>query len=195
MNNTLKTNLFLNSNRWAAGTLIAASSLFFVLHAQAQHELKKEAAIQLAEATEAVKGAATTSAKVAALKSSSKVSAEAEKVLKDGMEKKEELSAESKEKFGQGTAKFAEGSMSEKKQIETIQNLAGQGTTLAKSGSPQEMKKAKGLLDQVTTLSSFVPGDFKEGLSTLSSIMKFAKKQNITVPNEEEITKLLGANP
>jgi hypothetical protein len=38
-----------------------------------------------------------------------------------------------------------------------------------------------------------VPGDVKEGTSTLGKIMKFAKSQNITnIPNSEKATSSLG---
>ena len=56
-----------------------------------------------------------------------------------------------------------------------------------------EKMKVANMVRPVTDLSSMVPGDVKEGTSTLGKIMKFAKSQNITnIPNSEKATASLG---
>jgi len=48
------------------------------------------------------------------------------------------------------------------------------------------------IVKPVTTMSTMVPGDVKEGSSTLSKILKFAKSQNVEIPGADKATASLG---
>ena len=108
------------------------------------------------------------------------------------MAESKELSAESKAKFAEGGAKFIEGVLLEKDQIETIQKLVQQGQSLVQSAGPLEKVGVLSVVKPVTTMSTMMPGDVKEGSSTLSKILKFAKSQNVEIPGADKATKSLG---
>ena len=111
------------------------------------------------------------------------------------MAESKELSAESKAKFAEGGGKFVEGVTLEAAQIETIQKLVQQGQSLVQSASPMEKPAVLSLVKPVTTMSTMVPGDVKEGSSTLGKIIKFAQSQNVKIPGADEATAKLGSNP
>ena len=48
------------------------------------------------------------------------------------------------------------------------------------------------LVKPVTALASLVPGDVKEGTSTLKAITAFAKRQNVKLGNQKKTDDLLG---
>lgn len=187
---------FGQSSADAAGQVLAARLTFLDAQAKlmAALGLKTDAVVKASEALRAKEGAATsTGDKVAALKDSSKATAGANKEFEEALAKSGELSAESKVKFAEGTGRFIEGVILEKAQIETITKLVGQGKAIASSASLMEKMKVANMVRPVTDLSSMVPGDVKEGTSTLGKIMKFAKSQNITnIPNSDKATASLG---
>ena len=156
--------------------------------------LKTKSTTKLSEAKRAIEGASSDPGKkVKSLKDSTKVSEQANKELEKAMEKSGELSAESKKIFAKGTVQFVEGVYLEKEQIETIQKLVEQGKQLTQSASAFEKLKVAKLVKPVIALASLVPGDVKEGVTTLKSITKFAKRQQIKVPASQEKTNdLLG---
>ena len=154
--------------------------------------LKTDAVAKASEALQAVKGSSEAEKKVDALKDSSKASTEANEKFEAAMAESKELSAESKAKFAKGGAKFIEGILLEKEQIETIQKLVEQGQSLVKSAGPLEKPGVMSLVKPVTTMSSMVPGDVKEGSSALSKILKFAKSQKVAIPGADKATKSLG---
>lgn len=187
---------FSQSSAETAGQVLAARLTFLDAQAKlmAALGLKTDAIVKASEALRAKEGAATsTGEKVAALKDSSKATAGANKEFEEALTKSDELSAESKVKFAEGSGRFIEGVLLEKAQIETITKLVGQGKAIASSASLMEKMKVANMVRPVTDLSSMVPGDVKEGTSTLGKIMKFAKSQNITnIPNSEKATASLG---
>jgi cyclophilin family peptidyl-prolyl cis-trans isomerase len=156
--------------------------------------LKTKSTTKLSEAKRAIEGASSDPGKkVKTLKDSTKVSKQANKELEKAMENSGELSAESKKIFAKGSAQFIDGIFLEKKQIETIQKLVEQGKQLTQSANPLEKLKVAKLIRPVAALASLVPGDVKEGASTLKSITKFTKRQQIKVPADQEKTNdLLG---
>ena len=146
-----------------------------------------------AEALAAVSGAATDAGKkVAANKDSSNRTAEADKMLKEALEKADDLSVESKAKFAEGTVKFVGGVVLEKQQIETIKNLVDQGKSLASSASPMEKPKVLGMIKPASEMATMVPGDVKEALTVLGLITKFATKHKISIPSLDEKTEAIG---
>jgi hypothetical protein len=156
--------------------------------------LKNDAVIKASEALRAKEGASSsTGDQVAALKDSTKVSADADKQVDASIAQSNQLSDESKVKFAQGTGKFIEGVIFEKEQVPAIQKLVDQGKSLSASASPFEKLKVIKLVRPVSTLAVMVPGDVAEGTTTLGKIMKFCKTQNITnVPNSDKATASLG---
>ena len=154
--------------------------------------LKTKATTKLSEAKRALEGASSDPGKkVKALKDSTKTSESANKELKKAMNSSGELSADSKKIFVIGAGKFVEGVVLEKEQIETIKTLVDQGKQLTKSASPFDKLKVIKLIKPVTALATLVPGDVKEGVTTLKSITAFAKKQNVKLGSQEKSDNLL----
>ncbi len=166
----------------AVENLLAARIAFLDAKAKMMDALgvKSESVTKASEALRAKEG--STSDKVKKLETTSKTTADADKEFEAKMAESKELSAESKAKFAEGGGKFIEGVILEKDQIETIQKLAQQ---LEKAG-------VLSIVKPVTTMSTMVPGDVKEGSSTLSKIMKFAKSQNVEIPGADKVTDKLG---
>ena len=155
--------------------------------------LKTDSVIKASEALRATEGSTSSKDKMKGIEESKKTSAEADQQLADSLAQSKELSAESKVMFAEGTGKFIEGVLLEKNQIERIQKLVEQGQSMTQSASMFEKPKVLGLVKPVTTLSTMVPGDVKEGTLTLGKIMKFAKKENISIPNADKATASLGS--
>ena len=156
--------------------------------------LKTDSLVKASEALRAKEGPATKSGdKVAAMKDSSKATADVDKQFNEALGKSDELSAESKVKFGEGAGKFIKGVLQERAQIQTIQQLVEQGKALSSSASILDKVKVIGLVKPVTDLSLMVPGDVKEGTSTLGKIMSFAQSHSITnIPDSDKATSDLG---
>ena len=151
-------------------------------------DIKTDSLAKASEALRAKEG--NTSDKVKKLETLSKASAEVDQAWQAKMAESVELSAEAKAKFAEGSAKFVGAVLLEKQQIETIQKLVEQGQSLVKSSSPLEKAGALSIVKPVTTMATMVPGDVEEGLSTLSKIVEFSTKHNITPP--KNATDLLG---
>ncbi len=196
--NAAGTNLdaFAKSADDAAGQVLAARIAFFGAQAKLMEALglKTDAVVKASEALRAKEGASSKAGdKVTALKDSSKATEESKKQFDEALAKSDKLSDESKVKFAEGAGKFIEGVLLEKAQIETIMKLVDQGKSLAASAGVMDKLKVAGMIKPVTELSTLVPGDVKEGTSTLGKIMKFAKSQNITsIPNTDKATAGLG---
>jgi hypothetical protein len=156
--------------------------------------LKNDSVIKASEALRAKEGAtSSTDDQVAALKDSTKVSADADKQVDASIAQSNQLSDESKVKFAEGTGKFIEGVILEKEQVPAIQNLVAQGKSVSASASPFEKLKVMKLIRPISALAILVPGDVAEGTTTLGKIMKFCKTQNITnIPNSDKATASLG---
>lgn len=155
--------------------------------------LKTKATTKLSEAKRAIEGASSDpSKKVKALKDSTKISNQANKELKKAMDNSGELSVDSKKKFAQGAVKFVEGILLQKEQIEMITKLVDQGNQLIQSSSPFQKIKVLKLIKPVSVLVRLVPGDVKEGISTLKAITAFAKRQNVKLGNQKKTNDLLG---
>jgi len=176
----------------AVENLLAARIAFLDAKAKMMDALgvKSESVTKASEALRAKEG--STSDKVKKLETTSKTTADADKEFEAKMAESKELSAESKAKFAEGGGKFIEGVILEKDQIETIQKLAQQGQGLVQSAGPLEKAGVLSIVKPVTTMSTMVPGDVKEGSSTLSKIMKFAKSQNVEIPGADKVTDKLG---
>jgi hypothetical protein len=155
--------------------------------------LKTYSVMKASEALCATEGSTSSKDKMKGIEESKKITAEADQQLADSLAQSKELSAESKVKFAEGSGKFIEGVLLERDQIERIQKLVEQGQSMAQSASLFEKPKVLGLVKPVTTLSTMVPGDVKEGTSTLGKIMKFAKRENISIPNADTATASLGS--
>ncbi len=154
--------------------------------------LKTESIAKAREALEAKTGLATKAGDtVDALKDASKATAGTDEAMTKAMESSQELSAESKAKFAEGGGKFVEGILLEKAQIETIQKLIVQGQSLVQSAGPLEKVGAVSLVKPVTTMSTIVPGDVKEGGFILGKIMKFARSQKVEIPGADKATSIL----
>ena len=178
-----------------AGQVLAARIAFYDAQAKLMEALglKTDAMVKASEALRAKEGASSKAGdKVTALKDSSKATEESKKQFDEALAKSDKLSDESKVKFAEGGGKFIEGVLLEKAQIETIMKLVEQGKSLAASAGMMDKLKVAGMVKPVTELSTLVPGDVKEGTSTLGKIMKFAKSQNITIPNTDKATSSLG---
>ena len=189
---TIDKDAFGKSADQAAENLLAARIAFLDAKAKMMDALgvKSDSVAKASEALRAKEG--STSDKVKKLETTSKTTADADKEFEAKMAESKELSAESKAKFAEGGAKFIEGVLLEKEQIETIQKLVQQGQSLVQSAGPLEKAGVLSTVKPVTTMSTMVPGDVKEGSSTLGKIMKFAKSQNVEIPGADKATKSLG---
>lgn len=193
---TVDKGAFLKSTDEVTGNVLTARITFLESKAILMEALglKNDSVVKASEALRAKEGPTSSSDdKVAALKDSSKTTADADKQFDAALSQSSELSAESKAKFAQGTGTFILGVILEKQQIETLQRLVEQGKALSASANPFDKLKAIGLVKPVMTLSTMVPGDVATGTSTLGKIMKFCKTQKITeVPNSDKATASLG---
>ncbi len=180
----------------AAGKVLTARLAFLDSQTKLMEALglKTDSLAKASEALRAKEGASSKPGdKVAAMKDSAKVTAEANKQFDEALAKSEGISDESKVKFAKGAGKFIEGVLLEKEQIEMVQKLAEQAKALTASANMMEKAKLLGMVKPATELALMVPGDVKEGFTTLGKIMKFAKKNNITeIPNAEKATAGLG---
>ena len=147
--------------------------------------LKKEMVQKLTEAKNALEGASDPDARLKAIKDSTKVTEGAYKESSKAMETSKELSAESKIIFGKGVGHMIKGASAEKKQIEVIKNLVDQGQSMVQASSPLKKAGVIKLIKPAKDLFSIVPGDLKAGFKGLKQGLSFAKKQKITVPDEE----------
>ena len=182
----------------AAGNLLAARIAFLDAKAKMMEALglKTDSIAKAREALEAKTGSATKAGDaVDALKDASEKTKGTDEAMNKAMESSQELSAESKAKFAEGGGKFIEGVLLEKAQIETIQKLVEQGQSLVQSAGPLEKVGVLSAVKPVTAMSTMVPGDVKEGTSTLSKIMKFAQSQKVEIPGSDKATSLLGNGP
>lgn len=175
---------FAQSADQAAGNLMVARIAFLDAKAKMMDALgvKSDSVAKASEALRAKEG--STSDKVKALETASKTTADADKEFEAKMAESKELSAESKAKFAEGSVKFIEGVLLEKAQIETIQKLVEQGQSLVQSAGPLEKVGVLSVIKPVTSMATMVPGDVKEGTTTLSKIMKFSQSQNVTIPKD-----------
>lgn len=189
---TIDKDAFGKSADQAVENVLAARIAFLDAKAKMMDALgvKSESVAKASEALRAKEG--STSDKVKKLDTTSKTTADADKEFEAKMAESKELSAESKAKFAEGGGKFIEGVILEKDQIETIQKLVQQGQNLVQSAGPLEKVGVLSMVKPVTTISTMVPGDVKEGSSTLSKIMKFAKSQNVEIPGADKATASLG---
>jgi ABC-type transporter Mla subunit MlaD len=189
---TIDKDTFGKSAHQAVENLLAARIAFLDAKAKMMDALgvKSESVAKASEALRAKEG--STSDKVKKLETTSKTTADADKEFEAKMAESKELSAESKAKFAEGGGKFIEGVILEKDQIETIQKLVQEGQSLVQSAGLLEKAGVLSIVKPVTTMSTMVPGDVKEGSSTLSKIMKFAKSQNVEIPGADKATDKLG---
>ena len=187
---------FRKSSDEVVGKVLAARIKFLDAKAKLMEALglKTDSVTKASEALRAKEGSTSSKDILKGIDESKKTTAEADQQFTDSLAQSQELSAESKVKYAEGTGKFIEGVLLEKDQIEKIQKLVEQGQSLAKSASILEKPKMLGLVKPVKTLSTMVPGDVKEGTLTLGKIMKFAKKENITsIPNADKAAASLGS--
>jgi ABC-type transporter Mla subunit MlaD len=190
---TIDKDTFAKSADQAAGNLLAARIAFLDAKAKMMEALgvKADSVAKASEALRAQEG--STSDKVKALDTASKTTADADKEFEAKMAESKELSAESKAKFAEGGGKFIDGVLLEKAQIETIQKLVEQGQSLVQSAGPLQKAGVLSVVKPVTTMSTMVPGDVKEGTSTLSKIIKFAQSQKVEIPGADKATASLGS--
>ena len=190
---TIDKDTFAKSADQAAGNLLAARIAFLDAKAKMMEALgvKADSVAKASEALRAQEG--STSDKVKALDTASKTTADADKEFETKMAESAELSAESKAKFAEGGGKFIDGVLLEKAQIETIQKLVEQGQSLVQSAGPLQKVGVLSVVKPVTTMSTMVPGDVKEGTLTLSKIMKFAQSQKVEIPGADKATASLGS--
>jgi len=175
-----------------AGKVLAARITFLASKAKLMEALglKSDAVAKASEALRAAEG--STSDKIKEADKQSAVSKDASKQIEESMAASKELSAESKAKFAEGGGKFIEGVLLEKEQIEAIQKLVAQGQSMVQSASILQKAGVVKIVKPVTTMSTMVPGDVKEGSSTLAKILKFAKSQNVEIPGADKATDKLG---
>lgn len=192
---TIDKDAFGKSANDAAGNLLGARITFLDSKAKMMEALglKTDAVTKASEALQAKKGISDAGKITDALKDSTVVSKESDKQFEASMAESKELSAESKAKFAEGGAKFIEGVLLEKEQIATIQKLVEQGQNLVQSAGPMEKPGVLAVVKSVTTMSTMVPGDVKEGSSTLSKILKFAQSQKVAIPGADKATDMLGS--
>jgi hypothetical protein len=112
--------------------------------------------------------------------------------MADALAESKELSAESKKKFAEGGGKFIVGVVAESELVKQVTDLVQQGNNMAQAASPMDKVKVLGMVKPVTDLASILPGDVKEGTTTLSAITKFAQKQNIEIPGADTVKDKLG---
>ncbi len=177
------------------GNVLAARIQF--LDAQADLSsalgLSTDSIVKASEGLRAMEGTSSSSSeKLKAIKDSNKKTENAKKEFSEALAKSQTLSEESKAKFAKGTVKFLQGVILEKQQIVTITSLVAQGKALVSSAGIMGKVKAMGMVKPASEMAFLVPGDVKEGFTTLGQITSFANKQNITVPSQDEINKDLG---
>lgn len=191
---TVDKDAFGKSANELAGNVLGARLAF----SQANDKLKEalgikiDAAAKESEAKRAAEGSA--SDKLNYAEKLRVQSAEDKKQIESSMAQSKELSAVGKAKFAEGTVKFIEGVTLESAQIAAIQKLVEQGQSLVQSASPMEKAGVLSIVKPVTTMASIVPGDVKEGLSTVATILKFCQSQNISIP-KDATDKLGGLTP
>ena len=183
---TIDKDAFGKSANELAGNVLAARISFLDAKAKMMEALglKTDSVTKASEALQATKGASDAGKQVDAINNSKKTTEEADKQYEAALADSKELSAESKTKFAEGGGKFIEGVLLEKAQIEAIQKLVAQGQSLVQSASPLQKVGVLSIVKPVTTMSSMVPGDVKEGTSTLSKILKFCQSQNVPLPKD-----------
>lgn len=147
--------------------------------------LKTEMIQKLTEAKNALEGASDPDDRLKAIKDSTKVTEGAYKESSKAMEDSKELSAESKIIFGKGVGHMIKGASAEKKQVQVIKNLVDQGQSMVKASSLLKKAGVIKLIKPAKDLINIVPGDLKAGFKGLKQGLSFAKKQKITVPDEE----------
>jgi len=185
-------NTFGKSAEKAVDDLLAARIAFLEAKAKMMDAIgiKADSVTKASEGLRAKEG--STSDKVKRLETVSKQTEGSDKEFVAKMAESKDLSADSKLKFAEGAAKFIEGVILEKDQIENIQKLVEQGQSLVQSASPLEKAGIVTMVKPVTTMATIVPGDVKEGASTLSKIFAFAKSQKVTIPGADKATDKLG---
>jgi hypothetical protein len=185
-------NTFGKSAEKAVDDLLAARIAFLEAKAKMMDAIgvKTDSVAKASEALRIKEG--STSDKVKRLETASKQTEGTDKEFAAKLAESKDLSAESKQKFAEGAAKFIEGVILEKEQIENIQKLVEQGQSLVQSASPLEKAGIVSMVKPVTTMATIVPGDVKEGTSTLSKIFAFAKNQKVTIPGADKATDKLG---
>lgn len=192
---TVDVDAFAKASADAAGQVLTARITFLEAQMKLMEALglKTDAVAKASAALRAQEGPSSKPGdRVAALKDSQRVTAEANKEMEQAMAKSEELSAEGKAKFAEGTGKFIEGVILEKEQIDTLRGLVDQGKTLVSSAGPLQKVKVAGLVKPVSELATMVPGDVKEGTVTLSKLMSFARSQKVVIPNAEKAAASIG---
>ena len=152
--------------------------------------IKTEAYVKASESARAAEGASA-SKQVEAIKSST-VTPEAKKEMEDALAESKELSAESKKKFSEGGGKFIVGVVAESGLVKQVTDLVQQGNKMAQAANPLDKVKVLNMVKPVTDLASILPGDVKEGTTTISAITKFAQKQNIEIPGADTVKDKLG---
>jgi hypothetical protein len=158
--------------------------------------LKTDALTKASEGLRAVEGPSSSAGdKVKAIKDSSKVSESARKEESARMAQSDELTAESKVKFGQGSLKFVKAIILEKRQIDSIQKLVAQGKALVASANFMDKLQVMRSVVPATQMAFMVPGDVQEGFTTFGQITDYAQKHNISVPSTADAEKELGDGP
>jgi hypothetical protein len=158
--------------------------------------LKTDALTKASEGLRAVEGDSSSAGdKVKAITDSSAVSESARNEESARMAQSDELDAESRVKFGQGSLKFIKAVILEKRQVDSIHQLVTQGKALSASANFMDKLTIARSIAPATKLASLVPGDVQEGFTTFGQITDYAQKHNISVPSTSDAEKQLGDGP
>jgi hypothetical protein len=147
--------------------------------------LKAEFATKLAEAKTLSEG----NSSVADQKKAQVITQEANEKIAKTLAEAKELSPESKQKYKEGVVKFASGVSAETSQIAVITELASTAQSIAQNAPVLEKAGAIAAGKPALDLAAMIPGDVKQAMGTLGTLVSFAKKQQIEVP--KDATKLL----
>ena len=148
--------------------------------------LKAEYAEKLAEARALSEG----NTSVSNLTKAQKISEEANAAITKKLEEGVELGPESRKLFVEGVVLFAGGVMKEKSQIDVTSRLVELSKQVAEQAPPHQKPAAIVQGKTATELAAMVPGDVKQGTSTLKTMSVYCEKQQIELP--KDATSLLG---
>ena len=147
--------------------------------------LKAAFATKLAEAKTLSEG----NSSAADQKKAQVITQEANEKIAQTLAEAKELSPEAKQKYKEGVVKFASGVAAETAQVAVIAELATTAKNIAQNAPVMEKAGAIAAGKPALDLAAMIPGDAKQAISTLGTLVSFAKKQQIEVP--KDATKLL----
>lgn len=158
--------------------------------------LKEEENIKLSEARAALAAATSGKEVAAALATHSIASAETIAAMDLANAEGRELNAESKATFLLGMARYVQGTVLLKGEVEQLLNLVNEGKRVIDSGNRMQQVALAAAVKPAIDMARTVPGDVATVLGLLPKVVAFAQRQQITIPDDQQnMLNLLGPTP